>query len=141
MSNQNPTSQGPYFSVANPLQLSTESQVFAHLDDSPFTPGNVLESHLSNHSSADNVAEEEEEILIIDKDDEENFKVLTNWLLKKAEIIPSLTRKYGQIFLNEGVGSVSRLHKRVKKDRGFLSRVGIKEDDIEEIVLALNRLI
>lgn len=139
MSNQNPTSQGPYFSVANPLQLSTESKVFSHLDDSPFTPGNILESHMSNDSSTD-VVTEVEEVLIIDKDDEENFKSLTEWLLKKAEIIPSLTRKYSQIFLNEGVGSVSRLHKRVKKDHGFLSRIGIKEDDIEEIILALNRL-
>ena len=134
------SNQDQYYSVSNPLNLMDESDksYVPLVDDSPFTPGNVLESRNNSvhELPIDNVTEE---VIIVDKDDEENFRALTEWLLKKADIIPSLTRKYSQIFLNEGVGSVSRLHKRVKKDHDFLVKVGIKEDDVEEIILALNR--
>jgi hypothetical protein len=77
--------------------------------------------------------------IIIDLDDENNFAQLTEWMVKVVEIVPSLARKYSQLFLSEGIGSISRLKKRLKKDPQFLKLVGIKDDDVEEILLALDR--
>ena len=39
-----------------------------------------------------------------------------------------------------GIGSIKRLAKKVQKDDTFLSSCGVKEDDIEELLVNLNRL-
>lgn len=87
----------------------------------------------------DKQQENENEEIIINTEDQENFHKLTEWLINIVEITPYLSKKYSQVLLEEGIGSIHRLKKRIKKDKDFLNSIGIKEDDAEEILLALQR--
>ena len=78
--------------------------------------------------------------ILADEEDENALNMLVEWMISKADVIPSVSRKYGIILLGEGIGSVNRLRKRLQKEGNtFLSKVGFKDDDAEEIILALNR--
>jgi hypothetical protein len=94
-------------------------------------------SHENLHLTADLI--EEIDTYGTDKEDEENFEQLVTFLKTEAEIVPSHAKKYAQMFLDEGFGSTSRLLKKIHKDKNFLEKIGIKEDDIEEITMALNK--
>ena len=75
----------------------------------------------------------------VDEDDEEALDVLTTWLVDMADILPSLARRFGAMFINDGVGSIRRLAKRVEREREYMETVGVPMDDAEEIYGALQR--
>ena len=99
-----------------------------------------------NSASSDNLSDlyatiggAEDDGIIINHDDETQFQNLVVWLVKNADIVPSMARKYSQILLENGIGSVLRLQKKFQKDSQFLNKLGFLEDDVEEITVALHR--
>jgi len=91
---------------------------------------------MANDETNENV---DEEVVAVDEDDEEALDVLTTWLVDMADILPSLARKFGALFINDGVGSIRRLAKRVEREREYMENVGVPMDDAEEIYGALQR--
>lgn len=81
----------------------------------------------------------EDEGIKIDNDDMDQYQKLVDWLIRSADIVPSQARKYGQVLLDEGIASTERLQKKLQKDPQILIKLGIKEDDIEEIFISLQR--
>lgn len=70
----------------------------------------------------------------ISSEDLANVMELYKWLSKNAEIVPSRTKIYCKVLVGAGIGSVSRLAKKLMKDPGYLEVLGINEDDSEEII-------
>ena len=87
----------------------------------------------------DEMNENVDEQVAVDEDDEEALDVLTTWLVDMADILPSLARRFGAMFINDGVGSIRRLAKRVEREREYMETVGVPMDDAEEIYGALQR--
>ena len=92
---------------------------------------------MDNDETNENV--DDEEAVAVDEDDEEALDVLTTWLVDMADILPSLARRFGALFINDGVGSIRRLAKRVEREREYMETVGVPIDDAEEIYGALQR--
>lgn len=75
----------------------------------------------------------------VNEDDMEIFTALENWLTSSAGILSSRSKNYAKSFISSGIGSISRLGKKLSKDDAFLSTLAIEVDDIEEIKSALIR--
>jgi hypothetical protein len=69
----------------------------------------------------------------------DQYQKLVDWLIRSADVVPSLARKYGQVLLDEGIASIERLQRKLQKDPLALVKLGFKEDDIEEIFISLQR--
>lgn len=67
-------------------------------------------------------------------------EILATWLIEKAEILPSRAKTYANLLVTAGIGSISRLSKKMKKCPSLLLDLGFDEDDAEEILsLLLNQ--
>ena len=102
-------------------------------------PDETEQSDMPTEDNEDMNENLEEEQVAVDEDDEEALDVLTTWLVEMADILPSLARRFGAMFINDGVGSIRRLAKRVEREREYMETVGVPMDDAEEIYGALQR--
>ena len=74
----------------------------------------------------------------IDEDDEENLFDIVHWFSKEGDVLPSIAKKYAKLLIGDGIGSIARLAKRVKKEgRKVLTNLAFKSPDVDEIIAAL----
>jgi hypothetical protein len=66
--------------------------------------------------------------------DQSNQEVLASWFTNKSDILPSRARAYAKLLVQAGIGSISRLTKKLTKNQSFLLDLGFDADDAEEIV-------
>lgn len=83
----------------------------------------------------------EDDPTFADDNDEEKLDEMNHWLVNHAEILPSLAKKYCTQFVDAGIATIKRLAKKVLKDPEFLTSLNIGEDDRDEILSVLRRLI
>jgi mannitol/fructose-specific phosphotransferase system IIA component (Ntr-type) len=70
---------------------------------------------------------------------EQNKDLIVKWLTDKdkADILPSKASKYADLVIASGIGSISRITKKLMKNGKYLVEIGIDPDDAEEIAHAL----
>lgn len=77
--------------------------------------------------------------IFIDEVNEPNLKVLSNWFINEAGILPSLDRLYCSKLFDIGIGTIPRLAKKISQEPSILSQLGFREDDIAEIIDTLTK--
>ena len=74
-----------------------------------------------------------------DQDDQQAHDDLVSWLAGNCQILPSKIKRYSAQFVKEGVGSIKRLAKKIKKTPDFFESLEIAIDDADEISEVLSR--
>lgn len=59
----------------------------------------------------------------MDLADKKNEEIISNWLIEKADILPSRALHYSQLIVSSGIGSIQRLTKKIKKNNLYLIEI------------------
>lgn len=73
----------------------------------------------------------------LDSKNEVNLSELTDWMVNKADILPSNAFKYATVIIKNEIGSFNRIAKRLTRNPQFFIDIGISLDDAEEIARAM----
>jgi hypothetical protein len=73
---------------------------------------------------------------VMELTNEQNKEALVKWLVEKADILPSKASVYADLVISSGIGSISRITKKLSKNDKYLVQIGIDPDDAEEIAHA-----
>lgn len=63
---------------------------------------------------------------------------ISEWLIKEAGVLPTRAKGYAEILLGEGIGSMSRVRRKLNRDPFFLRSLKFDKDDADEIADALH---
>ena len=109
--------------------IDETSESFGVHDSVSFQPEIIV--HDGNESDASSSAG-------IDEDDEENLFEIVQWFSKEGDVLPSIAKKYAKLLVGDGIGSIARLAKRMKKEgRNVLTNLAFKAPDVDEIIAAM----
>jgi hypothetical protein len=75
----------------------------------------------------------------IDEAGNNQINEMISWFVNSAGLVPKAAEKIANLVFNMDIGRIDRLARKIKRNRDFLKKFEIDEDDEEDIIAALEK--